>query len=749
MATKAKEPKAVKAKAAKKPEATAETAPKKRVKKVPVDMEALATAAREAVRTMEESRQGLKFKTRMFYDLQRMRLQAAGRTYERPDGTTIQLHDVDVKILNARSDELMRAEKSALNDVADHLKTIPFYNDVLSDKVRYRGVGPTMAAVILSELEFERQDTPSKAWAFCLTPGQLIMTDDGAVPVEMIQVGDRVIDAVGHLTDVVDTFQREYEGPVYTIKATKMRAVTCTGEHPLRIARKSANGDFVETWVKAENVVPGDYAVVPRFNEEGVPPKEFDLTRHVAPIARGSLEQSRLPVNERTAKLFGRFVADGSTTIYRDGKYARGRCMLSIGDGKPIENILSILHEELRCNVTTADMKKYGSGAATQIQFGRLAMAREFRAQFGDDAATKRIPGWLMTAPLSLVRAFIEGYMDGDGCVVPAGKSAGTRWCNSVSEGLIQQLQVLWTRLNDLPGTSISRRAGTKGKFRDKEYELRDRFNLWLGVPKKAKTFEPVLDRGDRFYCYVKKVTARPYSGLVHNFQTKSETYCVANVAVHNCGLAPIPARRCLKCHSVVVPDENKATGTVVYTHPRFTGFGPPKKGAKPVDEDAPVKVKKGQCAPLSVIQEEQTYASGQAMRPVKGEKLKYNSWLRTKLVGVLGPVLIKCDSPWREFYDKYKKRKQDAGWGRNDAHRHQAAIRFMVKQLLLDIWKSYRIYHHLPVREPYSVEYQGKKHVGGTGNISQKLPGDKGRPSREDEMDALIEAELAIASGE
>ncbi len=150
-------------------------------------------------------------------------------------------------------------------------------------------------------------------------------------------------------------------------------------------------------------------------------------------------------------------------------------------------------------------------------------------------------------------------------------------------------------------------------------------------------------------------------------------------------GLAPVPARRCKGCNTVL--DEVTHPGAELpsgYKH---------KKGVKKCDAT-------------------ETYASAKAMRPTKGEKLPYNSFLKTKLIGVLAPCLLKCNSPWRKFYDEYKHRKESAGWGVSDGHRHNAAMRFMIKQLLIEIHREWRAIEGLPVREPYKEEYL-QKHVG------------------------------------
>lgn len=169
--------------------------------------------------------------------------------------------------------------------------------------------------------------------------------------------------------------------------------------------------------------------------------------------------------------------------------------------------------------------------------------------------------------------------------------------------------------------------------------------------------------------------------------------------------------------------------------------------------------------------------STGRAERAKKGEKLHYSPWLKAKLVHVLGECLIKASSPWRVHYDNYKHRKENqqvpqcmlcegtgksrpepkpgrakrgpgadvaaeatqppaaasrtascancggtggpAPWGRSKAHRHAAAVRFMVKSFLLELWRNWRELEGLPVLAPYSEAVLGRVHGdhGGAGS--------------------------------
>jgi hypothetical protein len=190
-------------------------------------------------------------------------------------------------------------------------------------------------------------------------------------------------------------------------------------------------------------------------------------------------------------------------------------------------------------------------------------------------------------------------------------------------------------------------------------------------------------------------------------------------------GLAPVACYRCKHCHKVVEPDGEA-----------FKHIGGQERRGKKKAPTNGKKPKPKKCRGPAVLGPEDVYKSGKAMRPVRGEKLKYNAWLRSKMCGVLASCLLKAKSPFRKHYDDYKHRKETAGWGVSDAHRHQAAMRYMVKMFLLDIWQRWREHEGLEVRPPYSEEYQGKKHVGG------KLANNE-RAGLEEEVDAELQAEF------
>ncbi len=111
----------------------------------------------------------------------------------------------------------------------------------------------------------------------------------------------------------------------------------------------------------------------------------------------------------------------------------------------------------------------------------------------------------------------------------------------------------------------------------------------------------------------------------------------------------------------------------------------------------------------------------------IKGDKLTagflspYNVRLRTKMIGVLAPSFIKSKSPYSKFYYDYKERLKnketmiegrDKAWNEtSDLHRHNAAMRYMIKCFIRDLYYVWRESEGLPTRCPYEEEYLGRKH--------------------------------------
>jgi hypothetical protein len=90
---------------------------------------------------------------------------------------------------------------------------------------------------------------------------------------------------------------------------------------------------------------------------------------------------------------------------------------------------------------------------------------------------------------------------------------------------------------------------------------------------------------------------------------------------------------------------------------------------------------------------------------------ITFNSFLKTKLVGVLASSFLRSKSPYAEVYyntktrlenhEKYKEPNQKA-------HRHAMAMRKMIKMFLADLYDAWRSLEGLPVERPYYIAKLG-----------------------------------------
>lgn len=101
---------------------------------------------------------------------------------------------------------------------------------------------------------------------------------------------------------------------------------------------------------------------------------------------------------------------------------------------------------------------------------------------------------------------------------------------------------------------------------------------------------------------------------------------------------------------------------------------------------------------------------NGERDRPVKGQKLCYNVRLKTTLY-LVGTSFLRCGSPYRAIYDEarvyYDVNRPD--WTK--AHKHQAAMRKMIKTFLAHLWLEWRTMQDLQTRDLYVMDYGGHTH--------------------------------------
>jgi hypothetical protein len=114
----------------------------------------------------------------------------------------------------------------------------------------------------------------------------------------------------------------------------------------------------------------------------------------------------------------------------------------------------------------------------------------------------------------------------------------------------------------------------------------------------------------------------------------------------------------------------------------------------------------------------ERAYADREG-NPATRVGITFNPFLKTKLIGVLGSSFVKQPADkckYRAIYDEYKaKLEANPKWGvdteTSKGHRHNMAVRYMVKVFLIDLYVAWRKLEGLPVAPSYAESKREQQH--------------------------------------
>lgn len=97
-------------------------------------------------------------------------------------------------------------------------------------------------------------------------------------------------------------------------------------------------------------------------------------------------------------------------------------------------------------------------------------------------------------------------------------------------------------------------------------------------------------------------------------------------------------------------------------------------------------------------------------------KSITFNPFLKTKLLGVLGPSFIKCKSPYSDTFYDYRHRLENHPIYKDTTkiHRYNMAVRYMIKMFLGDLWCEWRELEGLPTKPSYAEAKLGMVHGGG-----------------------------------
>ena len=378
----------------------------------------------------------------------------------------------------------------------------------------------------------------------CLPPGSLVFSNEVPTPIESVNLRDTVLGSDGQADRVLAVMQRPYSGKLVSIKPEGLPWTRVTSDHPI-LCLKPNGWHYLDTtpwkvrlvsqptWIYARDVKPGYFVVMPKL----VPcdTTHVDFRPYIGAATRRLRFDPVLPLTEAFAELLGLYLAEGFTFMGQGERGEIGKVYFAFGrhESNLIERVKHLV-DELFSLKTWVDE----SGTATKVCVGSNILTRFFRHNFGISAATKKIPRLILRAPPDRIKAFLQGYLLGDGCT----NHRGIRYVTS-SRTVAYQLIHLLAKL-DIRAT-VSRHKPTQSSIGNRilksvgwytvhvgSHEARN-----LGLNYQSPTASPrrVIKDARHFYLPIREVGDETYRGTVYNLTTENGTFTAPFVVTHNC----------------------------------------------------------------------------------------------------------------------------------------------------------------------------------------------------------------------
>lgn len=408
----------------------------------------------------------------------------------------------------------------------------------------------------------------------CFKPGTLILGEDNK-PIEKIKKGDKVYGKSG-LVEVKQTFKHRYSGKMINIKGRYVQPIECTPEHPILVVPYKEKDSHTTTykefskqkWLTAFELYSefqkGNkfMLVMPKFkgNQGNKRGGFISLDKFKKPGQKNSIYKTNgyglgLTLNKELVWAMGLYTAEGWSSKYN--------VWWSLGAHE--EQLIKKLSGVIERCFHKKPILSYNKHNAVNVGFSSSIISSAFKSWFGTQAHNKHIPNFIMehSSP-QYYKAFLKGYIDGDGSIMTTKKSKINNTLISmgtISEILAKQIQLLFAKINIPFG--LTKVKSKVCKIRGKSYNCSESYmlssnnSLLLNFLKKnndkthkGKKFHYV--RKNSIVFPIKHIELTKYQGIVHNFETEDNTYLVSNCIVHNCDTnnafddpAPLNNRRC------------------------------------------------------------------------------------------------------------------------------------------------------------------------------------------------------------
>lgn len=382
----------------------------------------------------------------------------------------------------------------------------------------------------------------------CLLPEEKIFLNEEFKEIKNSKINDLVLSHDSTQNKIKNTFSRNYNDKIIILK-NNLGVISLTPEHLVFAIKLPMHYNYFRTknkqklipaWYHAEQLGKRDIILYPlpkevkdkKFMEIDIPKLKYDFKSKKIP--------KKIPLKSDLLRLFGYFLAEGHIS----DKPSK-TCITLTFNMKEIEYIEDVRRICKKLFGLDVKIKEFPKRNTSIINIYNAQLARFFKKLFGNGAANKRIPDFIMKLPIQKQKSLIKGFWRGDG-YVNLNRNGPRAGYVTISYQLAQQIKILLLRQKITPSIYLEKEKISKWANHKKAYRIhvgqRDSLKKLcgiLGIKYLSKSYKSITSWFDNNFLYtpITRIEKVKYNGVVNNLEVEnthsfiSEAFCI-----HNCG---------------------------------------------------------------------------------------------------------------------------------------------------------------------------------------------------------------------
>lgn len=360
----------------------------------------------------------------------------------------------------------------------------------------------------------------------CFVEGTLVLTDNGYVPIEDIEVGDMVMTHKGNFKKVLCTMINE-ANELVGVYPSVSEFIFCTPTHPLYIRRVSRKFNPIRrgydrifetpAWINAENAEINSCYVGTVANRIEELPKwsgyVYSVNQYDTKVVHKN-ELSELFEYDDFWYIVGKYIGDG--WIRNNGSFT------ICGNKQKVEEITEAL-DKLGWNYCIVKEE-----TVYKVQVVKKEMCL-YLSQFGKGASNKHLTKDILNLPKDKLMAFLQGYISADGCY-----TQGKFKITSVSKRLIYDISQCVLKVYNRPFSIYHTQRPDTCMIDGRTVHQKDTYQLVWKPDRKPQ--DHAFYEDGYSWSPITKMSRESANELVYNLEVEDDnSYVVQNMIVHNC----------------------------------------------------------------------------------------------------------------------------------------------------------------------------------------------------------------------